>query len=34
MAAIDDAWAEARARHPGWGVWISSARPVLGYSPG
>jgi len=25
MAAIDDALAEARARHPHWGVWISSA---------
>ena len=25
MAATDDALAEARARHPHWGVWISSA---------
>ena len=25
MAAIDDALTEARARHPHWGVWISSA---------
>jgi hypothetical protein len=25
MAAIDDALAEAQARHPYWGVWISSA---------
>lgn len=25
MAAIEDALAEARARHPSWGVWISSA---------
>jgi hypothetical protein len=25
MAAIDDALIEARARHPRWGVWISSA---------
>jgi hypothetical protein len=25
MAAKDDALTEARARHPGWGVWISSA---------
>jgi hypothetical protein len=25
MAAIDDAVTEARARHPCWGVWISSA---------
>jgi hypothetical protein len=25
MAAIDDALTEARARHPRWGVWISSA---------
>ena len=25
MAAIDDALTEVRARHPRWGVWISSA---------
>jgi hypothetical protein len=25
MAAVEDALAEARARHPNWGVWISSA---------
>ena len=25
MAAIDDALTEVRARHPHWGVWISSA---------
>lgn len=25
MAAMDDALAEARAGHPHWGVWISSA---------
>jgi hypothetical protein len=25
MAAIDDALTEARARHPHWGVWLSSA---------
>ena len=25
MAAIDDSLTEARARHPRWGVWISSA---------
>lgn len=26
MTAINDALAEARARHPNWGIWISSAR--------
>jgi hypothetical protein len=25
VAAIDDALAEAQARHPHWGIWISSA---------
>lgn len=25
MAAVEDALAEAQARHPYWGVWISSA---------
>jgi hypothetical protein len=25
MAAVEDALAKARARHPSWGVWISSA---------
>ena len=25
MAAIEDALTEARARHPHWGIWISSA---------
>ena len=25
MAAIDDALTDARARHPHWGIWISSA---------
>jgi hypothetical protein len=25
MTAKDDALTEARARHPSWGVWISSA---------
>ncbi len=25
MAAIDDAVAEAQARHPHWGIWVSSA---------
>ena len=25
MAAIDDALTQARASHPRWGVWISSA---------
>ena len=25
MGAIDDDLTEARARHPHWGVWISSA---------
>ena len=25
MAAVKDVLAEARARHPSWGVWISSA---------
>ncbi len=25
MAAIDDALAEAQARHPHWGIWLSTA---------